>query len=350
MSRVFVSYRRDDTQGEAGHLLADLRRRFGDERVFMDIAGIGPGEEFGQAIERAIAGCSVILVLIGRTWIEARDAQGQRRLNDPNDWVRLEVQAALQGQRLVIPVLVQGAAMPAEHDLPESMRPLARRNAHEMSARRWDFDFDSLAQTLETALGMPAPDAAGAPAPAAKSGTDSRQPARLLWPVAAIVTVALALGVYFVQGRSEGTPDTQSTSSSGAAEPPSSSTPPKVITKGFLAGPSTGDFEKTSQFADLTRLSAELAAEDNPSEDQLRKYERVRNAACVEANLGCQQAVLLKVRSTLESICRRRFPDAAKQFETSLTFKFQSCVLSMQNTMTDEMLRRGHDIRSIKAG
>jgi hypothetical protein len=154
MSKIFVSYRRDDAQGEAGHLLADLRRRFGEESVFMDITTIGPGEQFGLAIEKAMAECAVVLVVIGRGWLDARDASGERRLDDSSDWVRLEVEAALADKRLVIPVLVQGAAMPSKRALPESMRALTHRNAHEMSARRWDYDFAALARTLDGPLGI----------------------------------------------------------------------------------------------------------------------------------------------------------------------------------------------------
>ena len=154
MSKVFVSYRREDAQGEAGHLLADLHRRLGEAQVFMDIATISAGEDFGLAIERAMADCSVVLVVIGKSWLDMRDARGARRLDDPSDWVRLEVESALNGDRKVIPVLVQGSSMPSESLLPASIAALARRNAHEMSARRWDYDFDALAKTLMKLLGV----------------------------------------------------------------------------------------------------------------------------------------------------------------------------------------------------
>jgi hypothetical protein len=188
MARIFLSYRREDAQGEAGHLVAELRQRYGAASVFMDISAIEPGADFPQTIERAMLGCEVVLVLIGKGWLDARDAYGRRRLDDPKDWVRLEVELALEGKRRVIPVRVQGAQMPAEEALPESMRPLARLNAHEISARRWDYDFQTLASLLDRLLPDLVP---------ARAADDSKPPirsSRKLW-VAGVLATGLLLGV-----------------------------------------------------------------------------------------------------------------------------------------------------------
>src|SRR4051794_21843687 len=110
---IFISYRRDDTPGEAGRLAADLGRHFGDERVFLDVATIQPGADFRQAIEAAVRNAVVVVVVIGRDWLTIRDARGQRRLDNPDDVVRLEVAAALRHEKPLIPVVVRGATMPA---------------------------------------------------------------------------------------------------------------------------------------------------------------------------------------------------------------------------------------------
>src|SRR5215813_10867545 len=113
MAGIFVSYRRDDTQGWVGRLAHDLRESFLQAQVFYDIAAIGPGEDFVIAINRALSSCQVVLVLIGPRWLSAQTADGRRRIDDPDDLVRLEVAAALAQPILVVPVLFNGAAMPA---------------------------------------------------------------------------------------------------------------------------------------------------------------------------------------------------------------------------------------------
>lgn len=149
MDGVFVSYRRDDAAGWAGRLTADLRARFPGREIFQDIAAIRPGEDFIQAIDRAIQGCRIVLVLIGPDWVTAAGADGTRRLHQPDDPVRLEVRTALERPVLtVIPVLLGEAGMPAPRDLPADLHPLLRLNAAHISDRRWDFDIAQLAGQL----------------------------------------------------------------------------------------------------------------------------------------------------------------------------------------------------------
>ncbi len=149
MARFFISYRRDDSAGWTGRLAVDLKNRFGEEAVFQDISAIGPGEKFIAAIERSLESCSVVLVVIGREWLLARDSAGSRRLDNPEDPVRLEVAMALaRTDRLVIPVLVGGANMPPTNQLPSELRPLADRLAFELSDTRWKYDLAQLAAAL----------------------------------------------------------------------------------------------------------------------------------------------------------------------------------------------------------
>jgi hypothetical protein len=154
MSGVFVSYRRSDAQGWAGRLGTDLSQTFGDVARFFDLASIPPGADFVVEIERAILQATAALVLIGPRWLDARDPAGARRLDDPDDVVRLEIASALERSIPVIPVLLGGAIMPRSTELPEPLRPLARRNAIELTDSRWDYDRDRLFSALEAQTGL----------------------------------------------------------------------------------------------------------------------------------------------------------------------------------------------------
>lgn len=155
MAAVFISYRRDDTEGQAGRIFEELRRRLGEDRVFMDVTGIAPGVDFRKEIERAVSGCDVLLAVVGRSWLSAVDARGEKRLSDPKDFVRMETAAALRRDIPVIPVLVQGADMPSAEDLPEDLREFAFRNAVELRHKRWDDDIASLVEVLQQLASVP---------------------------------------------------------------------------------------------------------------------------------------------------------------------------------------------------
>jgi hypothetical protein len=174
MSGVFISYRRSDAQAWAGRLGADLAGAFGDVARFFDLASIAPGADYLDVIEKAVADADAVLVLIGPGWAEVRDGRGRRRLEDPDDVVAAEIAQALKAGRLVIPVLLGGAEMPAGSDLPEPLRPLRRRNAIELSEARWAFDCERLFAALEAASPLrrlpPPADAAAAPTVSVAAG------------------------------------------------------------------------------------------------------------------------------------------------------------------------------------
>jgi hypothetical protein len=150
--RIFISYRRDDSRGYAGRLQGDLSRRYSDEHVFRDVE-IPPGADFGEYITSLVDKCNVVLAIIGPSWLDARDREGERRIDDPDDWVRLEIERALARDGVeVIPVLVDGARLPPREELPESLLALRRRNAFELSDRRWDYDVSQLGQHLDGVL------------------------------------------------------------------------------------------------------------------------------------------------------------------------------------------------------
>jgi hypothetical protein len=154
MSRIFVNYRREDSSGHAGRMFDRLKKHFGRKTVFWDVSGsIQHGEQFDQAIERAVASCDVFLAVIGQKWLSSIDTAGKRRLEDPNDYVRLEIAKALERKVRVIPVLVERATMPNPQDLPQDLKALAKHQAIELTDNRWDYDISELINTLEKVLG-----------------------------------------------------------------------------------------------------------------------------------------------------------------------------------------------------
>jgi len=151
---IFISYRREDAPGHAGRLYDVLSRRFGEEQVFMDL-GMELGIDFVEHINKAVGSCRVLVAVIGPRWASTQDAHGRRRLDDPADFIRVEVETGLRRPEVrVVPVLVQGARMPDADELPASLAELARRNALEVSDARWRHDIDRLTSTVERVLGV----------------------------------------------------------------------------------------------------------------------------------------------------------------------------------------------------
>lgn len=147
--KIFISYRREDSRGVTGRIYDRLEDHFGRDRIFMDVDTIRPGMDFVAAIEKAVDASDVFLVVIGPNWATSLDAAGNRRLANPEDFVRLEVSAALARDVQVIPVLVENAIMPYSDDLPDDLKPLTRRNAIEISHTRFSMDADRLIRVLE---------------------------------------------------------------------------------------------------------------------------------------------------------------------------------------------------------
>lgn len=130
MPRIFISYRRSDSRKDAGRLYDRLVHAFGRHNIFKDVDNIPPGTDFRGALTEAVSSCDVLLVIIGQQWIDARDEQGNRRLDDPDDYVRIEIETGLARSRAVtIPVLVDGASVPKPEELPSTLRELSFKNA-----------------------------------------------------------------------------------------------------------------------------------------------------------------------------------------------------------------------------
>ena len=204
--RIFISYRRDDSAYPAGWLYDRLAERFGTEQIFKDVDSIELGEDFVQEIGEAVGQADVLLALIGERWLNAADEHGGRRLDDPDDFVRIEIEAALERKVRVIPILVEGAGMPREEQLPESMRPLARRQALELSPARFRSDTGKLLAVLERALA----EARAAEAPpkppeplARRGGLPERRALLVAGGAAAIVLALLVGGVLLLGGEDD---------------------------------------------------------------------------------------------------------------------------------------------------
>jgi hypothetical protein len=156
ISRIYIGYRRTDTAAYAGRLFDHLSRHFGRGFVFMDIqGGIARGQDFTQAIDAALNTCDVALILIGKHWATGTEPNGDLRLDDPNDWVRVETAAVLRRNILVIPVLVDGARLPDPASLPEELRALCRRQICELTDPRWSFDVGELVKDIEKVVPPP---------------------------------------------------------------------------------------------------------------------------------------------------------------------------------------------------
>ncbi len=150
--RIFISYRREETAYPAGWLYDRLADRFGGGQVFKDVDSIQLGDDFVEVITSAVGSCDVLLALIGDQWLTITDEHGRRRLDDPDDFVRLEIEAALTRNVRVIPILVDGARMPRADELPGSLARLVRLQALELSPARFDFDTGRLLKVLDRTL------------------------------------------------------------------------------------------------------------------------------------------------------------------------------------------------------
>ena len=154
--QIFISYRREETRWLARSLCDRLSERFDRSQIFMDLDTIEPGENFLKAIEKTVSECDVLIAVIGALWLTCKDEQGGRRLDNPEDFVRMEIATALRRDIRVIPVLVDGALMPRPTDLPDDLKQLFFRNALQVEATHFDDNCKKLMTTIEQVLGKTA--------------------------------------------------------------------------------------------------------------------------------------------------------------------------------------------------
>jgi TIR domain len=150
--RIFISYRREETAYPAGWLFDRLAQHFGAAQIFKDVDSIKLGDDFVQVITRAVGACDVLLALIGDQWLTITNDRGRPRLDDPDDFVRLEIKAALERNVRIIPILVDGAKMPRADELPAGLVGLERRQALELSPSRFEYDTSRLLKVLDMTL------------------------------------------------------------------------------------------------------------------------------------------------------------------------------------------------------
>jgi len=198
-SRIFLSYRRGDSIAHVNALFGPLRQRFGDEQVFKDTDDIPPGQDFVHVIDRELQSCSVLLAVIGKNWLNARVPKSKsRRLDDANDYLRLELATALKNDRvLVIPVLVGDGSMPSTSDLPPDLAPLARRNAFALRDERWESDVKELIDKLEASgrVGAAGKESGTEDVPRRATANRLKQGTNTLQPMLPAVAVIVALFV-----------------------------------------------------------------------------------------------------------------------------------------------------------
>lgn len=180
---IFVNYRRQDTRADAGRIYDRLSTHFGKDHVFMDIDDITPGQNFVQILEETLDYCAVLLVLIGNSWLDSENEDGERRLEQENDFVRLEIQRAIERNITVIPVLVGRARMPSDDDLPQEIALLSQHQALEISDKRFHPDVDRLIAELETINGSK------------KLSKKINLPLR--WSLAVLIVLGIATGLYY---------------------------------------------------------------------------------------------------------------------------------------------------------
>jgi formylglycine-generating enzyme required for sulfatase activity len=150
--QIFISYRREESAASAGRLFDRLSNYFSANQIFMDVDSIDLGENFVKTIGETVGSCDVLIAVIGKGWLTSRDQEGQRRLDNPDDFVRLEIATALKRDIRVIPVLVDGASMPQPRDLPDDLKTLVHRNALVLSHDRFRPDSERLVVAVKRVL------------------------------------------------------------------------------------------------------------------------------------------------------------------------------------------------------
>src|SRR5262249_36305011 len=151
-TKVFISYRRDESAGHAGRVHDRLEREFGRDLLFMDVDAVPLGVNFVKVLSEEVAKCDVLLAVIGPNWLNARDEDGNRRLDNPHDFVRIEIGAALQRTIPVIPILLDGAKVPKPSQLPKELEELSLRNGLDVRHVSFHNDIDKLVRSLKGQL------------------------------------------------------------------------------------------------------------------------------------------------------------------------------------------------------
>ena len=229
---VFICYRREDSAGFAGRIYDRLKNGLGRESVFIDVDNIPAGRDFVEVLSERVGRCDALVALIGKNWLASAGKDNRHRLDDRNDFVRIEIEAALERNVPVIPVLLDGAVMPQADDLPDGLKKLARRQGIEISHNRFDSDVERLTDALALIEGAPArpsasPGATAAPLMAAAPKSVART--RWLIPLAALAIIAGGAGFFFEQRGAHDEPSRQEEKAKTTSDVLKTLPPPQTI-------------------------------------------------------------------------------------------------------------------------
>jgi len=320
MAGIFISYRRENAAGHAGRLFDRLAQHFGRDKVFMDVAGIEPGVDFVEAIDQAVGSCDVLIVVIGKGWTRAADAAGKRRLDDPNDFVRLEVTTALRRNVRVIPLLVDGAPLPLTENLPEDLQKLARRNAFELRDGRWESDTGLLVEALEKVLGrLVKPDR---PAVRVEEAADRRRVRFVPMAIGAAV-----IGAFAIAGWVERKDDTPTVPRILDPTPTPAGTPSDDAAEARKEAEARAKREQVE--AALRAADAALAKGDAPS--MLARLEEARKAGADPAALDER---------------RRRLRDSIVKLATAAASEAEEAVQKNDAASARAAVKRARDLKA----
>jgi len=254
--KIFINYRRDDSRADSGRLYDRLNARY-PNRVFRDVGSLEPGVEWHEAIERVLGTSDACVVVIGKEWVNIAGPTGTRRLDDPRDTVRQEIVTALKRGMRVFPVLVGGAKMPPEEELPEDLHSLARLNALEITEQDWDQGFEKLADALDRTLGVHhAP-----PAPPAKA---SRTKPILIGAGALVAVAVIAIVVNNSTQKPPVEVIREVPGASNSVPPDTSIEKPTPAAAGSKSGPSAASFGHTGTSGDSGGRQAPSGSPQEP--------------------------------------------------------------------------------------
>ena len=267
---IFINYRRDDSIGMAGRLHDRLAQTFGRDKLFMDVDHIPVGVDFVEHLNSQVAACDAILVVIGPHWLDAKDESGDRRLDNPDDFVAIEIAAALARDIRVIPVLVDGARIPKASQLPDSLKPLARRHAAEVRHSHFGHDAEALVERMREALGEEVLVAREREAPRDKAAGPGWWRVRTVVGVAAVaVLLLIGVGGYTLVG--------------------------KLVQRGVPMADANRKVEEVERqrLADLKAEEGRRAAAEADAKRKAEEKGRVKGASEVEAKPKAEPSILV---------------------------------------------------------
>src|SRR6478609_4648925 len=147
-SKIFINYRREDTSGYSGRIFDSLSNEFGEDNIFIDVTKINTGTDYTVVITQALDKCNYFLILIGNTWLSCKDNSGNRRIDNPDDFVRKEISLAITKKIKIIPVLLEETSMPLAKEVPAGIQEMCKWQAIEIADSRWKYDTDKLIKSI----------------------------------------------------------------------------------------------------------------------------------------------------------------------------------------------------------